>query len=88
MDFFGHERCLERPGRDHDLVGGDRPAADLEDEAPALVGKPARLAVELDGKLEGLRIALQVGDHLVARRIAIRVAREKEGPAARCSGAA
>ena len=75
---LGHERCLERPGRDHNLVGGDRPAADLEDEAPALVGEPAHLAVELDRKLEGLRIAFEVGDHLVARRIAIRVARKGE----------
>jgi hypothetical protein len=72
----GGVRRLERTRRDHNLVGGDGPPVELEDEAPSLVGQPAHFAVELDGKLEGLRMALQVGDHLVARRVAIRVARE------------
>jgi hypothetical protein len=30
--YAGHERFLERPGRDDDLTGGDRAAVGVDDE--------------------------------------------------------
>ncbi len=81
-----HVRRLEGPGRDHDLVGGGRPPVHLESEAPvdALL-ELHDLAVQLDRQVEGLGVALEVGNHLVSGRIAIGVARERKTRAARCS---
>ena len=75
---LGDERGLEWARRDDDLVGRDRPPVDLEDEALVLAGKPAHVAVELDRELEGLRVALEVLDHLVAGWVAVRVTRERQ----------
>src|SRR5687768_13314803 len=78
-----HERCLERPGGDHDLVGSDPSPVDVEDEAVVLTRKSPHVAVELDRKLERLGVLLEVGDHLVADGVVVRVAWEgKPGQAA------
>src|SRR5207247_8502678 len=55
---LGHERRLEGAGRDHNLVGNDRPAVDLEDEVIALPRNLPYLAVQLDRELERLCVAL------------------------------
>src|SRR4029453_9480839 len=73
---LGDVRRLKWPGRDHDLVGGDRPTVHVEDKTPTLVGKPAHVALELDWQLEGLRVALEVADYLVASRVVVRIAGE------------
>src|SRR4029450_12423662 len=73
---LGDVRFLKWPGRDHDLVGGDRPTVHVEDKTPTLVGKPAHVALELDWQLEGLRVALEVADYLVASRVVVRIAGE------------
>ena len=74
-----HVRRLERPGRNHDLVGGDRLSIDLEAEAPVVAAlELLDLAVELDRQLEGLGVALEIGDHLVAGRVAVGIARERK----------
>ena len=75
---LGDVRRLEWPRSDHDLVGTDRPPVDVEDEAPILARKPAHVAVELDRELERLRVALEVDDHIVPRRVAVRVAGERQ----------
>jgi hypothetical protein len=76
---LGHERRLERAGRDDDLVGDDRPPVELENEESVFLRKLAHVAAELDGKFEGLGVALEIGDHLVARRITVRLARQGQG---------
>ena len=79
-----HIRRLEGAGRDHDLVGGDRPSLNFEAEGPIVAEvEPLDLAVELDRELEGRGVALEVRDHLVPGRVAVRVARNgKPGQAA------
>jgi hypothetical protein len=64
------ERRLERAGRDNDLVGGDRPAVDFKDEPTFLGSKSAHVAIQLNREFERLGVALQIGDDLIARRIA------------------
>src|SRR5215208_1656762 len=75
---LGHVRLLEGAGRDHDLVGSDRSSAgELEPETPVpVLLELLDLAVELDRQLEGLGVALEEGDYLVPRRIAVGIAGE------------
>jgi hypothetical protein len=74
---FGQLRHIcrvERAGRDHDPVSGDRPSINLEAEAPVVAEvEPLDLAVELDRELEGLGVAVEVCDHLVPGRVAVGV---------------
>ena len=57
LDELRHVRRLERPGRDHDLVGGDRPSIELEAEAPVVAAvELLDPAVQLDLQLEGLGV--------------------------------
>jgi hypothetical protein len=69
-----HVWRLEGAGRDHDLVGLEPRVLESDDEPSLRRRERAHRAVELDRKLEGRRVLLQVGDHLVARRVAVRVA--------------
>jgi hypothetical protein len=75
---LGHEWRLEGSRRDDDLVGGDRSPVELEYESAIVLSEPAHVAAELDRKLEGLRVTLEVRDHLVARWIAVRVTWERK----------
>ena len=74
----GHARDLERPGCHDDLVGLNGRLLKVKAEAAVLAPDGADLASELHGELEGLRVALEVGDHLVSAGIAVGVARELE----------
>ena len=75
-------RRLERPGGDHDLVGGVRAVAQLDHEAAVVAGADREdLAVELHGQVEVLRVAREVVDDLVAAGIGVGVAREREARA-------
>jgi hypothetical protein len=59
------------------LVGFDHASVDPDPEAPVVATlELLDLAVELDRQLEGLGIALEVGDYLVPGRVALRVVRE------------
>ena len=71
-------RDLERAGGDDDLVGLDHLVGELEPEGAVLAADGSDLAAELHGEVEGLRVALEVGDHLVAAGIAVGVAGELE----------
>jgi hypothetical protein len=73
-----HERLLEGAGGDDDLVGPDRLPVDLEGEPAVLGCQPPDRAVQLDRELERLRVALQVGDHLVTDGIALRIAGKRQ----------
>src|SRR5205814_210917 len=74
-----HIRRLEGTGGHHDLVCRDRRSIELEAEASVVAElEPLELAVQLDRQLEGLRVALEVGDHFIASRVPIRIARERE----------
>ena len=53
-----HERHLKRPGRNDDLIGADDAAAEIEDEPAVRAGEPTYVAVELNRKLELLRVVL------------------------------
>ena len=63
---------LERTRRDNDLVGDDRPSSESKPEAVVAPVELLDLAVQLDRQLEGLGVALEVGDHLVPSRVAVR----------------
>ena len=70
-----HPRRLERPGRDHHLLGGVRAVAQLDHEAAVVAGADREdLAVELDGQVEVLHVAREVVDDLVAAGIGIGIA--------------
>ena len=73
------ERHLKRPGGDHDLVGLVGAVGELDEETAA-VACPHGLhaAVELDRQLEPLRVVGEVGDDVVAPRVAVGVAWEVE----------
>ena len=73
------ERHLKRPGGDHDLVGLVGAVGELDEEAAA-VACPHGLhaAVELDRQLEPSRVVGEVGDDVVAARVAVGVAGEVE----------
>jgi len=74
-----HVRRLEGARRDNDLVRGERPSIDLEAETPVIaLFEFLDLAVQLNRQLEGLGVGLEVGDHLIPGRVAIRIARERE----------
>ena len=70
------ERHLKWPGRDHDLIGRDRPAVQLKEKAPLFGAESPRPAVELDRKVERLRVLLQIRNHLIAGWVALRIARK------------
>ena len=53
-----HEGRLKGSGRNDDLVGADDAAANIEDETTVRAGEPTYVAVELDRKLELLRVVL------------------------------
>jgi hypothetical protein len=73
---FRHVRSLKRAGGDDDLVGGDRSTVHLED-VPAVLGcESPDGAVQRNRELKRLRVLLQIGDHLVAIRIAVGIAGE------------
>ena len=69
-------RRLERTGRDYDLIGRSRPSVDVQREAFLLGSKLMNLAVQLHWEVERFGVALEVVDHLIARRIPLRVAGE------------
>jgi hypothetical protein len=71
-------RDLERTGRDDHLLGPDSALTEVEQEPIFLDGQRAHVAVGLDGQVELGRVAFEVGDHLVAGRVAVRVAGESE----------
>src|SRR6185295_1772302 len=73
---FRYDRSLEWACRDNHLVGFDAPVSQIDAE-PALIrlDRPDG-APELDGEIEGLRVLLQVRDHLVPRRIAGGISRK------------
>jgi hypothetical protein len=74
-----HAWHLKGPGGDDDLVGLNGCAVlKVEPEAAVLVSDRPDLAAELHGEVVGLRVALEVGDDLVAAGIAVRVAGELE----------
>ena len=68
-----HVRYLERTGGDDDLIGLDPPIGRLDHEPSVLLASAIERAVELDRKIEGGRVLLEVGDDLVAVRIAVGV---------------
>ena len=49
------------------------PIGRLDHESSVLFRQGSNATVELDRKIEGGRVLLQIGDHFVAGRIAIRV---------------
>ena len=67
------------PGGDHHLVGVVAAVGELDAEA-AVVGAAhgQDAAVELDRQLEVARVVVQVGDDLVAARVAVGVAGERQ----------
>ena len=72
-------RRLKRPRGDHHLVSGVRTVAQLDHEAPVVAAADREdLAVELHGQVEVLRVARQVLDNLVAARIGVELAGERE----------
>ena len=73
----GNHRHLERPGRDHHLLGGDCAVLQLDEVAAVVLADRANAAVELDKQLELLRVVAQVRDDLVAPGITIGIARER-----------
>jgi hypothetical protein len=74
-----HVRRLEGAGRGYDLVSGDRPSIELEAEAPVFSSfERLDLAAEVDRQLKGLGVALEIGDHLIPRRVAVRIPGEGE----------
>ena len=73
-----HARELEGTRGDDNLVGLDLPVLERDDEPSAVrIQRPHR-ALELDRQLEGGCVLLEIGDHFVARRVAVRVTRERE----------
>ena len=68
-----HVRYLEGTCGDHDLISLDPPIGRLDHKSSVLFRQGSNATVELDRKLVGGRILLQVGDDLVAVRIAVRV---------------
>ena len=73
-----HVRHLERSRRDDDLVGRELPVLEPDDEVTVALRERAHRAPELDRKLERGRVLLEVGDHLVTRRIAVRLAGKRQ----------
>jgi hypothetical protein len=71
-------RWRRRPGRPQRLRRLDHLGRELEPEAAVLISDRPDLAAELHGEVMGLRVALEIGDHLVAAGIAVRVAGELE----------
>ena len=71
-------RRLERAGRDDGLIRLDAAAGDVEHEPPVLHGQRAHEAVELDREVEGRGVLLEVGDDVVAARIGVGIARERQ----------
>ena len=70
------ERHLKWPGRDHDLIGRDRPAVHLKEKAAIAGAKSPHPAVELDRKVERLRVLLQIGNHLIPSWVTLGIARK------------
>ena len=66
---------LERARGDDDLVGAVRPAVEPDDVALALAAQLADAAAQLHRKVAG--VVGEIGDHLVARRVAVGLARER-----------
>ena len=83
-----HVRGLKRAGRNHNLLGLYGASPKVEHEASSGVAERLDLGIQVDWQLEGRRVLLEVADDLVARGIAVRVAREgkarKAVIAARC----
>ena len=71
-------RHLERPRGDDDLVGEDRLSPASSTKPSPSVSQRADRARELDRQPEVRRVPLEVGDHLVARRVPVRVAGKGE----------
>ena len=69
----GHERNLERAGRDHDLLRLVRAVVELDEVPAVLAPHRADATVQLHGETEMARVAGEVVSHLVARRITIRI---------------
>ena len=73
------ERHLKRPRGDDDLVGLVGAVGELDDEAAAVTCPHGlHAAVELDRQLEPSRVVGEVGDDVVAPRVAVGVAWEVE----------
>jgi hypothetical protein len=67
-------RDLERSGRDHDLVAVQRPVGQLDAVAAVVWVKAGDAAGDLDGQREVTRVAGEVADNLVARRVVVGLA--------------
>src|SRR4026207_1447656 len=55
-----HTRRLERTGRNPTLIGLDGPASKVQDEAVARGCDRLDRAAQLDGQVEGRRVALEI----------------------------
>src|SRR5581483_6987380 len=73
-----YARDLKRAGGDDDLVGLDLSILEPDDEASAVRGQRPHRAPQLDRKPEGGGVLLEIGDHFVASRVAVRVTGERQ----------
>jgi hypothetical protein len=60
------------------LIGGERLSVGVEHEPPVRLREASYRRVLLDWQLEPLRVLLEIGDHLVPRRIAVGVAGKRQ----------
>ena len=73
-----HVRGLKRPGCDDDLIGFGRPAVNFKEKSAVVGRESPYVAVQLGGKVERLCVLIQIQDHLVPARVALRIARERK----------
>ena len=81
-----HTRDLERAGGDHDLVGLVAAIVELDQVAALASADGADTAAQLDRQLEVARVVGEVGDDVVATRVAVRDPRGTPGPGGCRSG--
>ena len=77
---LGHARELEGAGGDHDLVGLVGAIVELDEVAAIALPDGADAAAQLDRQLEVARVVGEVGDDVVAARVACPGLRGTPGP--------
>src|SRR6476646_3974424 len=74
---FRYDRSLKRARCDNDLIGFDAQVPQIDAEPTVIRLDRSDGAAELDREIEGLRVLLQVRNHLVPRRVTVGIARKR-----------